>query len=262
MNSSEHKYLYITKNYLFLFNSLQRYFQYSLQKELKEFSVLEFNPNTDLLLIHSEEKENPAIIEILTSITNNKALLLSYGSGRGISLLNLSKLKTAFSKIITDSESIDTIAFTRDELVNKHGNLFKTHGEISLLKALSTVKNCILNYNYHKQGGISDEDYSEYYLLPAVNSWKIFTERLRKYENFLLLLGYKDKLSRIQSMIDAIESLIKGLAQTAQNQTDLDLPSEKVQETLAFIDEIDNILFAISSTLGIGDAPIHNTDRR
>jgi hypothetical protein len=259
MNSTRNKYYCFTKDYLYLFTSLQRYFNFILKKELNILSQTELLTSTDTVLVYQEERENS---ELLKVFTDNKVLKIVVGLDNNsfMNLIDLSHLKNNLLQAINKSGSRPSKIFTEAELKNKINYFFKGHGEESIFQVLNAVMYCFQNYDFYKAGGLTDEEYKNLFIQPCKMQWAKFLIRFNKYKVYLRLLGHDKEIIKIEEYCVILDEFVKNsdkLIMMKQAKGDTNLA--KVQKTLGLLKNIDYFFTKISNKLGLMDAPLQDS---
>jgi len=259
MDSTGNKYLFYTKEYSPLFTSLQRYFNYILKQELNLLSQIELLTSTNAILVYQEERENPDLLKIVANNSNIKIIVVGFDSNSSLNLMDFSNIKNNLSKIICSEGSQQTQVFTEIELIDKIQNFFKGHGEESIFQVLNAVVYCFQNYEFYKLGGLTDEEYKDYYVVPAKSQWDKFLIRFDKYKVYLRLLGYNVEVSEIDNYCVILDEFVKNSSELIEaKETGDENNLAKVKKNLGLIKKIDYFFTTISNKLGLMDAPIQS----
>jgi len=225
-----------------LFNAFQRYLKYIFQIEIRKGIPSQLKSNSKFcLFIYEQELENCDILK-----DNIKVVILGYENNiqkNYINLLDLNHLNTNLSPIF-NSNIIDNQGATAitPQIHEKLVTFFKGHGEESLLSCLYSSQYYLSNGPVlFQKGNINYDEYKKTFLLPGIESWKIFSNKLNKYKNYLFVAGFENEVRKVILKTKQFQVFIDKLENMNKIQLRKIRINSFVEENIAIIKDIDNI---------------------
>ncbi|MFH1040943.1 MAG: hypothetical protein V1773_07065 [bacterium] len=241
---------------------MKRYFKYVLNEELNSINenVLTIEDELINIFVLEEEKDLQELLLIISKLKKYRVILLGYNQDSIINLLDDKPLKFIFEDAINGNIQ-SNLHFSREELKVRLTNFFKGHGNESIFKVLNIVIYGLQNYEYYNLGGIEENDYKNFFIIPCTTNWLEFVIRYNKYKIYLLCLGYNKEISEIDKVVVNLDLFIRGINKLLEkNRRDYTNISERVKINLGILKKIDYYLNKISNDLGLMDAPIQSTN--
>ena len=229
------------KNYL---PALRRFLKYVL---ITDSSILEKKSVLDksTVLIDEDSPIDKDWLDFFNKHSNAKIVILglSRKSNEGyVNLLDLSHLKANFQNVLNSKETGMSPLLLLRNIEQKINSLFKPHGEKSLYDLLNKTRQAILSgTDLLKKGGLNREDYKESYLSPGLENWRAFKKRLRKYEIYLKVCGFKDETAKINQNIRNFQRYIYKLININEDQIKK-MSETEIKLSKDYLEEIDNNL--------------------
>lgn len=246
MKPPNHKYLFFTESHTLLFSSLQRYLNYILNLKLNPYSEAELNSSSStILLVYQEERENPRLLNVITSNSNLKLVVIGCSSNSTINLIDFANLKNNFSSELSNIDSQSHQLLSKDELKEKLKNFFHSHGEDSLFEYLNWT------IYYLREGptqfvtkNISFQDYNEKFLTVGIKNWNLFKSRYSKYKYFIKLSNVSSNSEKLETEINEADLYIYELSN--MNEEIVLKKNEKYfSENIAKVEKIIEVLNAL-----------------
>jgi len=233
-----------------LFNAFQRYLKYIFQKTVIKGIPSHLKQNAKCyLFIHEQELENYDILK-----DNIKVVILGYENNiqkNYINLLELSNLNTNLSQIFS-SNNIDNQETTNisPQIHGKLVTFFKGHGEESLLSCLYSSQYYLSNGPVlFQKGNINYDEYKKTFLLPGIENWKVFSNRLDKYKNYLFVAGFENEIRKIILKTKQFQVFVDKLKNMNEYQLKEIVINTYVKKNVSIIKEIDKIFTNIYKKL-------------
>ena len=260
MTLVDDKYLFFTKDYLQIFNSLDRYFRYLFNKNILLIQQAEIIKQASLLLILREERDNPQLLNIVTQ-TNIDVITLGFDNDNdsSVNLIDFANFKENFSKVLTQGKTYFNELFSEEELKEKLKNFFHSHGEDSLFEHLNWSYYFLSNGpEQFIKSEITYDEYRKDFLSPGLKNWERFKSRFYKYRDIIKLSNYKATLNELESAINEADSYVTKLSGlTGQNL--IEEKSNFFKENVEKFKRIDDILSAFYRKLSFAVSPLQNT---
>ncbi len=225
-----------------LFNAFQRYLHYIFKIEIKKGIPSQFKQNGKFyLFIHEQELENCDIFKY-----DIKVVILGYNNNKQKNYINLLDLKNFNSNLsqIFSSNNIDNQETTdiRHQIREKLVTFFKGHGEESLLSCLYSTQYYLSNGPVlFQKGNINYDEYKKTFLLPGIENWEIFSNRLNKYKNYLFVAGFENEVGEVILKTKQFQIFVDKLKIMTKSQLEETSLNTFVEENISIIKEIDNI---------------------
>lgn len=242
---------FFTKTNPWLFFSLQRFFKYVLNQELKEFTSNAEFLDDDILIIYYDDRENQ---ELQNFFLNNKIprkYLVGYDQNGLIDLLFTDKLKTELAAIQSNTTSFQL--FTDDEIKEKLKQLFHSHGQESLFEKLSKCQYYLVNgINLFLINELDRDTVNESFLKPGIENWVKYKERFYNYEYYIKIYSKKadwEKLTKLNLLVDDIIIEVKRFT----NFDEVLVSEEKVVTFVVCFNQLNEILLNFSIGLTNSD---------
>lgn len=258
MTNKSNQYYLLTQSSMPLFVSIQRFFKYVLNLELKKFNYDSEISINDILITSDDERDNPELLDFLVERNISKIIRIGFDNNGTINLLDLNNLKANLESLLTCDAA--SHIFSEDEVNYKLKNLFHSHGQDSLFEKLSNCQYYISNgIKLYQMGDLDEETFQQNFIKPGIDNWNLFKERINRYHYFLFKKCMKNETERIFQLISSVDHLLeKKLDDINNGQKSLE--ENNLDEFVALINQIAEILLNVYGELTNTDAKIQTTN--
>jgi len=194
--------------------SIKRYLKYLIDIESSTLRIKEDIKENTVVFIDENRWLGQDLLKLI--LNNPKLELIVLGTSRQsnnayINLLDLSRLNTNIQRAFIREYTPISPFFYFQEVKSKLELLFEGHGEKSLFKNLNMSSQALCNGpNLLKESILEWEDYKET-LKYGIENWDAFKKRLKKYEIYLKVCGFKNKIEKINQNIKNFQEYINEL---------------------------------------------------
>jgi hypothetical protein len=242
---------FTTAGSAFLFKSIVRYLTNVLGIPIQNISADSWTPDSNPvhILILKEERTEADFLRRVYSPRNCNYIVLRYGEGPGVNLLNLSGLKDQF--LIAFRPEVNAQLFTESELRTLLKRFFTSHGGDSLFESLNWVTYYLQNGVDELQTGKINFDGYQCFLTPGLKKWSEFKSRFEKYKFIAAFSSFAEDFINLNILVNVVDADIKHIK--ALNEVGvISLKKNNIAEYLENIRKIDYILTEILRNIGYG----------
>ncbi len=236
------------KNFLFAGNSfmplarsLERYFRYLLNTELKfiDDDIFVEPDKIDLLYTINESSVLQKCLSWIhkNKFNSNRLRILGCDTHADINLLMVETLGIQIENSFVISRRIDQSNFLF--ISDRVKLFFKGHGEQSLLGCIGWVNYYLGNYPaMAKSNDYSPKELNETFLAPGIQNWEEFTRRFSKYVPILYVSGWDKQVNEIERCIKVVAEDIKRIEFSDSFHTFDSGTIKSLAEITSFIEEM------------------------
>jgi len=226
-----------------------------------EFDVLARKKILDdeFILIDEDTLIDEEYMSFFQKCSNLKVIILGLwrnSTEAYVNLLDLSHLKQNIQSTLNRKKINMAPLLLVKDVEQRIKSLFEPHGEKSLYDLLNKTGQAILSgTDLLKKGGLNREDYKESYLSPGLENWRAFKKRLRKYEIYLKVCGFKDETAKINQNIRNFQRYIYKLININEDQikkmseTEIKLSKDYLEQIDKYLTEIKQRIDSIYESL-------------
>jgi hypothetical protein len=212
----------------------------------------------DILFVAQDETDIDTIVKYAQRIEIKKVCVLgceAISKLSYINLLNNSDYKKSFQDIfVSDVLVRDLSGLIHIKAFRKQIQLFfQGHGEKSLFSSLNDARYRLLNgIKLFLVKELTFEESINEFLIPGINSWNKFKNRMNKYSAYIDLLGFHQELQEVQLIIASCEVLFQKV-DSFINSGSIEFTENTFSDRMDMLNKIDEVLMKIAAQLDLSN---------